>query len=217
MRATNTLVIASTNQHKCEEFRALLLPYAKLTLLPANEIIVNAWKLGHEERYLTYLENAVAKARLANQACHYPCLGDDSGLEVDALEGRPGIKSHRFAKPSHGITQDQANIELLLDELRKKSGAPRTARFICTLALVMEGILIHATGVLEGKIIDAPRGGSGFGYDPIFEPKVTAGAVANKTIAEMTATEKNMISHRAKAVGALMLKIRENNTVLALP
>jgi XTP/dITP diphosphohydrolase len=108
------------------------------------------------------------------------------------------------------MTQDQANVELLLNEIR--GAANRNARFVCTLVLLVEGIMIQATGTLEGTIADKPRGTHGFGYDPVFIPTGT-----NKTLAEMTADEKNAISHRAKAVHELMAQVKSHGIVFAKP
>ncbi|MGZ3699073.1 MAG: RdgB/HAM1 family non-canonical purine NTP pyrophosphatase, partial [Bdellovibrionota bacterium] len=167
--------------------------------------------LAHSERHSTYLENASAKARLANQGTHFPTIADDSGLEVDALGGKPGVRSHRYATPKAGISQDQANVQLLLSEL--KGSTSREAKFVCTLVLVIEGILIHATGTLEGTISDAPRGTNGFGYDPVFMPKGSH----NKTLAELTDVEKNSISHRAKALHELMAQVKSHGILFAKP
>jgi XTP/dITP diphosphohydrolase len=108
------------------------------------------------------------------------------------------------------MTQDQANVELLLSEIR--GSATRNARFTCTLVLLVEGIMIQATGVLEGTIADKPRGTNGFGYDPVFIPAGT-----NKTLAEMTSDEKNAISHRAKALHDLMAQVKSHGIVFAKP
>lgn len=210
MRLSNILLLASTNRDKFDEFSSLLKPYPEIQLAPATEYIRNAQKLSLVENYPTYLENAVAKGRLANHAAHYPALADDSGLEVEALGGKPGVRSHRYAIPKAGVSQDQANVELLLSEL--KTAQTRSARFVCTLALVIEGILLHATGVLEGTIADTPRGSHGFGYDPIFIPKGQS-----KTLAEMTAAEKNSISHRALALTDLMKQVKVHGLTFAKP
>ena len=122
---------------------------------------------------------------------------------------KPGVRSHRYATPKAGISQDEANTQLLLTELGSKS---RNARFVCTLALLVEGIMIHATGTLEGTIIDKPRGDEGFGYDPIFVPKGS-----NKTLAEMSLEEKNGISHRTLAVRELMTQVKNHGVVFAKP
>lgn len=210
MRLSNKIVLASTNREKFEEFTSILKGYPEIELLPAEPLIRNAERLSLVETHSTYLENALAKARLGNQASHYPSLADDSGLEVEALGGRPGVRSHRYAPLKANVSQDQANLDLLMQEL--KTTHIRSARFVCSLALVIEGILLHATGVLEGTLIESPRGSHGFGYDPLFIPKGET-----RTLAEMTLTEKNTISHRAKAVHALMVQIKGHGIVFAKP
>ncbi|MBI2712596.1 MAG: non-canonical purine NTP pyrophosphatase, partial [Bdellovibrio sp.] len=156
MRLSNKIVLASLNRGKYEEFKELLAEFPEIDLLPAQEIIRNPSGLKHAEKYSTYLENSVAKARLTNLASHYPALADDSGLEVDALGGKPGVFSHRYAPPVPGKSQDQANVAHLLDQV--KSTENLKAKFVCTLALVIEGIMIHSTGVMEGTLIREPRG-----------------------------------------------------------
>jgi len=218
MRLSNKIVLASMNPEKFREFKALLTSYPDIELIPAEGLIRNAEKIGFVENHNTYIENAIEKARIANGACHYPALADDSGLEVDALDGKPGIRSHRFAKAPAGTfglsraAQDKANLDLLLSELKSRPGAPRTAKFVCALALVVEGILVHSTGVLEGTLTETPRGEGGFGYDPVFIPKG-----AKKTLAEMTEAEKNALSHRAKALHDLMAQVKARGIVLAKP
>jgi XTP/dITP diphosphohydrolase len=209
MRLSNKVMIATANRGKVEEFEALFAAYPEFKPVAAEEIIRNPGKLGLAEKYDTYLENAIAKARLANQACHYPILADDSGIEVEALKGRPGVRSQRYAPPQLNKTQDEANTELLLKEVGQ---GPRNARFVCTLVLLIEGIMLHSTGVLEGTLAEAPRGKNGFGYDPIFIPKGST-----KTFAEMTDGEKNSISHRAKALHDLMSKVKNHGIVLVKP
>ena len=213
MRLSNKIVLASMNVHKFREFQALLAAYPDVELLPAEGLIRNPEKLGFAEIHDNYLENAAAKARLCHLASHFPALADDSGLEVDALEGKPGVRSQRYAAPKAGMSRDEANVEKLLGELKARGGsAARSARFTCTLALVIEGIMIHATGVLEGTITDSPRGAHGFGYDPVFIPKGS-----QKTLAEMTEMEKNAISHRAKALHELMAQVKARGIVFAKP
>jgi XTP/dITP diphosphohydrolase len=217
MRLAKKVVFASLNLDKYREFKALLAAYPEVDLVPAETLIRNPEKLALAEQYDTYFENAAAKARLANQACHYPALADDTGLEVDALGGRPGVRSHRFAQPPAGAAplskeeQARANIELLLSEMKKAGGA-RTARFTTTVALNLEGLLLHAEGELKGTILDAPRGSGGFGYDSVFLPEG-----ATKTLAEMSEGEKNALSHRARALEELFLQVRARGIVLAKP
>lgn len=210
MRLSHTMLLASLNRHKFEEFSALLAHYPGIELEPAQRYLRNPEGLKFSERHETYLENAIAKARLVNQGSHYPALGDDSGLEVDALGGRPGVRSHRYATPTPGVSQDQANIELLLSELKGK--AQRSAQFVCTLALNIEGVLLTGTGSLEGTILEQPRGNQGFGYDPIFLPRNS-----DRSLAELSASEKNQISHRARALQDLMRKVKEHGIVLVKP
>jgi XTP/dITP diphosphohydrolase len=201
------------NFDKFREMRALLAKYPELELLSPEGLLRNADKIGAVEIHETYLENAAAKARLVNQGCHYPALADDSGLEVTALDGRPGVRSARFVPVSgypSKIAQDRANIERVLEEM--KGQTHREARFVCTLALVIEGTLIHATGAMEGKIADAPRGQMGFGYDPIFIPQGET-----RTLGEMTETEKNAISHRAQALARLMDEVKLHGIQFAKP
>ncbi|MBU6374567.1 MAG: RdgB/HAM1 family non-canonical purine NTP pyrophosphatase [Bdellovibrionales bacterium] len=212
MRVVNKIVLASLNPHKFLEFRSLLSHYPEVELLSVEGLIRNAGKLDSVETHPSYLENALAKSRLANQGCHYPCLADDSGLEVISLQGRPGVKSRRYALPKAGQSQDHANVQKLLEELQGKPESERQARFVATLALSLEGISLHAAGILEGTIAQSPRGTHGFGYDPIFIPKGS-----NRTLAEMTDAEKNSISHRAVALKELMTIARARNIQFARP
>ncbi len=210
MRLSPKIVLATTNRDKFEEFVQLFEAYPDIELVRANDVLRNAEKLALVEFHETYLENAVAKARLANHGAHYPALADDSGLEVMGLEGKPGVRSHRYAPPRPGMSQDQANVELMLKELHGR--AQRQARFVSTLALCIEGILIQGTGVLEGTILEKPRGTQGFGYDPIFQPQGST-----KSLAEMTTSEKNAVSHRAKALHELMGQVKSHGIVFAKP
>ena len=213
MRSTSAVVFASTNAHKLVEMRALLSPYSSLQLKSASTAVRNSDKIGSVEIHDSYLENAAAKARLVNQGCHYPALADDSGLEVMALEGAPGVRSRRFASldgsPS-SLDQDSANNLKLLKALEGKTD--RTARFVCSLALVIEGVMVTAEGTLDGTIAGAPRGTMGFGYDPLFIP-----SGETRTLAEMTETEKNKLSHRARALHILMAKCTAHGIQFAKP
>ena len=210
MRLSNKIVLASLNREKYDEFNSILVAYPEIELVPADQVMRNAERLQFAESYDTYLDNAMAKARLANQACHYPTLADDSGIEVEALGGKPGVHSHQYAPPKAQASQEQANMDLLLREI--KSAKNRSARFVCTLALVIEGIFLSSTGTLEGTLIEKPRGENGFGYDPIFIPKGES-----RTLGEMNEKEKNQLSHRAKALHALMAQIKAHGIVFAKP
>jgi XTP/dITP diphosphohydrolase len=212
MRTANVIVLASANRHKFEEFRELLTRHPGVELHPIEDHIRNSDKLGYVETSDHYYDNAIAKARACNHGCHYPSLADDSGLEVDALGGKPGVHSHRFAIPKAGETQDSANVKKLLEAMKNVPEGQRTARFVCHLALVMEGKLVHVVGTLEGSIAREPRGEDGFGYDPVFIPKGQA-----KTLSELGPEIKNKISHRALAVGHLMEELKQQEIVLAKP
>ena len=190
------IVLASRNRGKIAEVEAILrthLPAVKLLSLDDIGFVGDI-----EENGETYEENALIKARAAAEACgyRYAGLADDSGLSVDALGGAPGVYSARYAG-EHG--DDAANNALLVRNLAGIPPAERTARFVCTLALVLpDGRTFTLRGETVGRIIDTPRGSGGFGYDPYFydEPY-------GKTFAELTAAEKNAISHRGKAVEQL--------------
>ncbi len=218
MRLSHQIVLSSLNPHKWQEFQALFKPYPEVTIISPEGLIRNPEKLAFVETHPTYLDNAIAKARLTNQGCHYPALADDSGFEVEALDWKPGVRSFRYAKSPAGkpsfsrAEQDQANTDLILSELKKVPHPSHRARFTCTLALTMEGMLIHSTGVLQGAWVDTPCGANGFGYDPIFVPDG-----AEKTLAEMRDEEKNAISHRARAVQDLMKQIKARGIIFAKP
>ncbi len=212
MRASNKIVLASNNLHKFLEFKALLAEYPEIQLVPANELLRNADKIGRTETGDTYEQNSAAKARLTNLGTHYPALADDSGLEVAALNGAPGIKTARYAISRAGETQDQANIQKLLKDLQGQTGSSRAAKFVCVLSLVMEGVIIQGRGELNGTLSESPRGKNGFGYDPIFFPEGE-----KRTLAEMSDDEKNRISHRFRALQDLFQQLRKRGVVLAKP
>ena len=182
------LLIATNNQGKVLEFHELLkgLPYALVT---PKELGI---KLDVEENGATYRENARIKAEAFADASGLLTLVDDSGLEVDALHGEPGIRSSRYA--GEGATDSQ-RVEFLLCKLNNVQEEKRTARFRCVIALARPNKPIeYCEGSCEGLITLAPRGKEGFGYDPIFYFQEL-----NKTMAELTAEVKNRISHRARA------------------
>jgi len=217
MRLVQKVVFASLNKNKFEEFQGLFSQFPEIELVPAESVLRNPEKLAFVETYETYTGNALAKARHANLGSHYPSIGDDTGLEVDALSGKPGVHSHRYAQAPQGTQfsreeQSRANIELLLSEIAKNRAAPPTARFVTALSLVIEGISLTGTGVLEGTIVDQPRGKNGFGYDPIFVPKGLT-----QTLAELSLTEKNRLSHRSNAVVNLMDQVKARGIVFAKP
>ncbi len=189
------LVIATRNAGKIREFRDLLLPL-KSDVLSLTDLGINT---EIEEAGNTFAENARLKATAYSRLTQMPVLADDSGLEVKALGGRPGVHSARYAGPG---ASDADRIRKLLDELGKTGGS-REARFVCLLALAQNGaLLLETEGECRGIIAEEPRGTNGFGYDPVFYfPKL------GRTYAELSAEEKNKYSHRARAVSSLLSKI----------
>jgi XTP/dITP diphosphohydrolase len=187
------IVLATRNAGKARELTILLHGLSeRIESLAAHPDVTLPPETG-----ATYLENAIAKARAAHAALGLPALGDDSGLEVDALAGAPGLHSARFAGPD---ANDRANNERLLRDLTGVPSERRTARFRCVLALVRgPGDVVVAEGVCEGSILEGPRGAKGFGYDPLFLPAGEA-----QTFAELADERKNSISHRARAAIALL-------------
>jgi XTP/dITP diphosphohydrolase len=150
-----------------------------------------------EETGSTFEENAILKAVGVSARIHGLVVADDSGLEVDLLGGAPGVYSARYAGPG---AKDGENISRLLSKLRESQRQPPFAgRFRCVLALAAEGkVLGTYHGVVEGTIVDPPRGNTGFGYDPVFQP-----AGFSQTFGELSFQQKNRISHRARAIGLL--------------
>ncbi len=196
---TARLVLATSNQAKVLELCRIL---AADPALAGVQLVAGA-QLGLpdvEETGDTFAENALLKARAAVAACGLACIADDSGLEVKALGGEPGVRSARYAG-AHG--DDQANMALVLKRL---GGVPdRTARFVCVAALVApDGREWTAHGTLAGTLAEAPRGSNGFGYDPIFQP-----SGERYTTAEMTAEAKDAISHRGRAFRAIAAAVRQ--------
>jgi XTP/dITP diphosphohydrolase len=191
------LLIATNNADKLCELGALLggLPFALLR--PADLGL----ELAVAETGRTYAANARRKAEAFARASGLLALADDSGLELPALGGWPGVYSNRFAGP----TADAAErLRLVLDRLAGRTNAERRARFVAVVALAGPGgRLAHARGTLAGVIAPAPRGLAGFGYDPIFIPRGET-----RTLAEMAAAEKNGISHRARAIARLLPRLR---------
>ena len=187
-------VLATRNAGKLREARALLaeLPLRVIGLdeLPSVEL---------PEEADDYAANAIAKARAAAVASGRPALGDDSGLEVDALGSAPGPRSARFGR------DDAERNRRLLEAMAGVAPARRGARFVCVVALATPtGDVATARGECAGEILDAPRGAGGFGYDPTFAPFEAAG----RSMAELSAAEKSRLSHRGRAFRALLPAIR---------
>jgi XTP/dITP diphosphohydrolase len=191
--AVRRLVLASGNRGKLVELRGILASL-DMDLVAQSELGID----DVEETGLSFVENALLKARNAARASGLPALGDDSGLCVDALGGAPGLYSARYAGP-HGDAG--ANIAKLLDALRDVPADARTAHFHCTLVLLRSAddpAPLIAEGRWHGRILDAPRGSGGFGYDPVFlDPALGTSA------AELDAQLKNRVSHRALALAHL--------------
>ena len=189
-------VLATFNRDKARELVPLLAG-AGVTLRTLADF---PGATAPEEDAATLLDNARIKARAALALTGLPSIADDTGLEVDALDGAPGVHSARFAGP--GAIYDD-NVRLLLARLAGVPGARRTARFrtVCVAAFP-DGRETIGEGTLEGRIADAPRGNEGFGYDPVFE------LPDGRTLAELPAAEKNAISHRSRAVHDLAERLR---------
>ena len=189
-----SLVLASSNPGKLREFAALLAPL-RVELLAQGALGIPA----PPETGSSFLANAVLKARHAAARSGLPALADDSGLEVDALGGRPGVWSARFAGEG---ASDADNLQRLLLELEEVPEAARQARYQCIIACVRSAAdpaPLIASGTWEGSIARTPAGSGGFGYDPVFVP-----AGETRTAAELPAGEKNAVSHRAQALQALI-------------
>lgn len=194
MRAAAKLYFASSNPGKLAEFRALAESYATgehppvtVELLPGFETLS-----AFEENAPTFGENALGKALYYSQLSDEILFADDSGLAVDALGGAPGVQSARYAGPDATSAQ---RIAKLLSELRGKPEAKRAAHFCCVIAVIRKGLPVAiVSNRVDGVILEAPRGSSGFGYDPVFYLPALS-----KTFAELSAVEKNQHSHRGKA------------------
>jgi len=191
------IVLATNNLNKLHEIQNFLRPYA-ITLLSQQEFAIS----DIEETGLTFVENAILKARNACEYSGLPAIADDSGLEVDALNGAPGIYSSRFAGKN---ASNADNINKLLRELTEVPEDARTARFQCLMVYLRhtkDPTPIICQGTWEGKILFAPQGKNGFGYDPVFFVPTH-----NCSAAELDLTIKNTLSHRAQALQLLVEKI----------
>ena len=193
-RMPATVVLATGNAGKLREMREILAPWNVAVRSQGDYTRTAA-----EETGLTFVENALLKARHAAAASGLPAIADDSGLEVDALRGAPGIHSARYAGPG---ADDQANNERLLRELAGIAAPARTARYRCAMVFLRwaeDPAPVIAQAAWDGVIADAPRGSGGFGYDPLF--LIEGGA---RTAAELPAEDKNRCSHRGRALRDLV-------------
>ena len=191
------IVLASNNPGKVREINQLL-AHLDFEVVAQSDFDVPEI----EETGLTFVENAILKARNAAQLTGLPALADDSGIEVDALKGAPGIYSARYAG---GGASDADNLEKLLKDLNAIDNAPRSARFQCLMVLLRHAndpTPLICQGTWEGEIIDTPQGDNGFGYDPIFYV-----AAENCTSAQLAPDKKNALSHRGKALQCLLDKL----------
>ncbi len=191
MVAQRSLILATRNPHKVREFERLLAP-AAISLTPLPEAVTLPPEDGE-----TFAANALPKARAAAAATRQVAIADDSGIEAEALDGRPGVRSARYAGEH---ASDQEN----LDKLLAQAPAGSRLRYVCALAYVdpVGGTENVFFGRCVGRLADAPRGAGGFGYDPAFLPD--GEDYAGRTMAELADAEKDQISHRARAVGELV-------------
>lgn len=186
----NEIIIATKNKGKAKEYNQLFNEYGITvkSLLDLSEEIPDVEETGD-----TFKENARLKAEQISRLLGIPVLADDSGLVIDALDGRPGVYSARYAGEP---TDDKKNYEKVLNELTEVPSQSRTARFVCVLALAIpQEKTIFKEGFCEGIIAESPVGGNGFGYDPIFIPEGF-----EQTMAQLEDEEKNKISHRYHAL-----------------
>lgn len=194
------VVLASNNKGKVREFGQLLADF-HMEIAPQSQFQVSEV----EETGLTFVENAILKARNAAARAGLPAIADDSGIEVDALHGAPGIRSARFAGPG---ASDQANLDKLLADLEEVPEEQRSARFQCLVVYLdhaEDPTPIICQGTWEGRITREPRGENGFGYDPVFfVPDHGC------TAAELPAQSKNAISHRGQALRKLVAALKED-------
>ena len=193
MPAPVKLLLASSNPGKLREYRVLAADHTvELELLPEIDSLP-----AFQESAPTFAENAAGKALHYSRFVELPVLADDSGLVVPALGGAPGVQSARYAGPGASYAE---RVRKLLEELREKQISDRRARFVCVLALAERGRMRAVfSDLVAGRLLEAPRGQQGFGYDPIFYY-----ALLGKSFAEISREEKNLHSHRGKAFRKLL-------------
>ena len=190
------LIIASQNQNKLVEFKKIL--GDKINLFSLSDIGLNQ-EIPENEK--TIKKNAMFKAKFVNTQTGKNVFADDTGLEIDSLNGEPGVYSARYS----GVERNpDKNIELVLRKLKNKSN--RNSRFKTIISLIIDGKSVNFEGIVEGKITEEKRGSNGFGYDPIFQPNGYS-----STFGEMSLKEKNKISHRSIAINKMVQYLKENN------
>ena len=193
------IVAATGNKHKIEEIESITKKFGMNVITKAE---AGVGDLEVEETGTTFEENSFIKAEAIMKATGLPAIADDSGLEADALDGAPGVYSARFS--GEGAT-DESNNAKLLKLMENVPDDKRSARFVSVVTLCFpDGTVVAARGECPGTLIRSPQGDGGFGYDPLFVP-----VGYDKTYAEISAEEKNIISHRAKALGILRMKLKE--------
>lgn len=197
-----TVVLATGNQGKLSEMTEILQPHG-WQVKPQSEFFSS----DADETGLTFIENAILKARYAAKQTGLPAIADDSGIEVSALKGRPGIYSARYSEDIHGDqANDETNLQKLLDELLDVPAENRQASYYCAMVYVEhvdDPTPIVGLGRWYGDILTAKQGDGGFGYDPIFWLDEF-----QKTAAELSKQQKNQVSHRAQALNALVMQLR---------
>ncbi len=192
------IVLATNNAHKLQEVRQILSPH-KIVVYGLNDLNLKPEDV--EENADNYYGNALIKAKSVQKLTTMPIIADDSGLEIEAMDNQPGLKSARFASMHGG--HDKA-IQVILNHLKDKPN--RNARFVCDIVLLnVEDQPLLFEGIVPGHIAEKPYGEGGFGYDPIF-----IADELNKTYAEMSQEEKNKVSHRGKALKKLLTYLRIN-------
>lgn len=202
MSNLNQVVLATGNAGKIMEMTDILQPYG-WQVMPQAQFFNSEV----EETGLTFIENAILKARYASEQTGLPAIADDSGIEVTTLKGRPGIYSSRYSQDLYGDeANDQTNLQKILDELKEIPKGKRQASYYCAMVYVEHAndpVPIIGLGRWYGAILEAPRGEGGFGYDPIFWVEEL-----NKTAAELPKEQKNRMSHRGQALNSLVMQLR---------
>lgn len=198
----HTVVLATGNQGKLKEMTDILQPYGWDVKIQSEFFTTEA-----EESGLTFIENAILKARYASRQTGLPAIADDSGIEVSALKGRPGIYSARYSQDLHGdLANDETNLQKLIVELEGLPPEQRQASYYCAMVYLEHAedpTPVIGLGRWYGEILTEKRGDGGFGYDPIFWIEEM-----HKTAAELPKAQKNQMSHRGQALNALVMQLR---------
>ena len=203
------LLVATRSRHKMKEIRQILANVPGLTVLDLDEAGIAEDPVEDDlEVFDTFAENALAKARHFREIAGIPTVADDSGIEIDALGGRPGVRSKRFAPDTglEGQARDDANNRYMLEQLASVEPDARTARYVCVAALLVgdDSDPVYCRGEAPGVIVETPRGSGGFGYDPhVLDTELGI------TFAEMSPEQKNARSHRGAAFRKLANALRE--------